>query len=70
MDSKTIDHIGRLLWGDRYVSTMAQTLGVARGTVMGWLNGEWNCPQHQIDRLRSLTQERIGQLKAALTRLV
>jgi hypothetical protein len=70
MDGKTIDTVGRLLFGDRYVSALADQLGVARHTVIGWVNGQWNCPPHQIEQLRALAQERIGQLKAVLPQLV
>jgi hypothetical protein len=70
MKPETIDRLGKLLFGERYVSALADQLGVARHTVIGWVNGQWNCPPHQIEQLRSLAQERIGQLKAALTQLV
>jgi hypothetical protein len=79
MNAKTIEKIGQLLYGTRFVSEFSRALGVSRVSVLAWMSPNkkdaegkaigWHPSEDNVTAIKSLAVGRIEELKAALKKL-
>lgn len=63
---KSIDRIGKLLFGPRYVSEFSRALGVSRVTVLSWISGEWKPKDENTSAIKKLVEKRVKDLTKEL----
>ena len=66
MTPRQLKTLGELLYGRRWKTYLANSLGVDRRTVMCWVQKEWKMPAARARAIRELANKRIVAIRAAL----
>ena len=66
MTPEQLTTLARLLFGSRYATDMARSLGVSRECVVRWSKGDWSPAPAKKEALQAIAAQRVKDIRRAM----